>query len=120
MDPVQPPHEIRREMDRGRVPIVVDVVAHDFDQFRDQMRADRNVTTALDGHARRTPQSGVSADAHQGLAMKRKYRGRTELKWAPDRIDGSFDYADAEIVLTEAVLGLRLSFELRIGNEVRL
>jgi hypothetical protein len=52
--------------------------------------------------------------------MKRKYRGRTELEWAPVRIDGSFDYADAEIVLAKAVLGLRLSFELRVGNEVRL
>jgi len=52
--------------------------------------------------------------------MKRKYCGRTELEWAPVRIDGSFDYADSEIVLAKAVLGLSLSFELRVGNEVRL
>jgi hypothetical protein len=35
-------------------------------------------------------------------------------------LDGGFNYADADIVLAEAVLSLRLSLELRVVNEVWL
>ena len=54
---------------RAVLPMIVDVVAHILDQFRNQMRADRFVLAAFNGNAAWTIIPRVGANSRKRLPL---------------------------------------------------
>src|SRR5260370_14462400 len=102
MNPVQPPHHVSREMNRrADFPMIVDVIAHVLDQFRNEMCSYRFVLAALDRDAARTIVPRVRADSGKRFALQTKNQGGAKPERAPFQC--SMDCADRSVILPEAV-----------------
>src|SRR5271154_5400783 len=96
-------------------PTVVDVVAHFLDELRHKVRADGFMPAALDFHARRTEISGITTDAGESFAMKRKNERQSQFE--DPALKRGLNGFDTGVVLAKAIAGFGGRASLGIGNE---
>jgi hypothetical protein len=114
MNPIQPPHDIRGEMNWGSRPVVVHMVAHFFHQSGHQVLRRRPVFAFAYLHGARPIDARIRTDSRQGFAVKRHDGRRAQFEIsALDRGNGR---RDSRIVLPQTVASLDASKLNRIAD----
>ena len=88
--------------------MIVDVVAHVLDEFRDQMSTDRLMLTSLDGDSSRAIVACVGTDSRESFALQTENERGAELEGPP------------ALVLPELYQPRRHIGESRFGLRLRL
>ena len=102
-----------------RIPVLVDVVAHLFDQFRDEMRAVGTMAAPLDINVSWTEVTSIRTDTVKSRPMEVENHRRTKLELSV-RLQPLVDHLTNDIELTEGVTGLQLGQFVRIGYNPRV
>ena len=92
--------------------MIVDVIAHILDQFRDKVCANRFMFAALNGNPTWSVISCIGANSRQRFSLQSENERWTELECSS--FERRLDHANRCIVLPKAVSGFSRSFLLGV------
>jgi hypothetical protein len=95
-------------------PMLINVVAHFFDEFRHKVCTNRLVPAPLDFHASGAEISGIAADAGESFAMKGKNQRQPQFK--DPALKCGLNGFDASVILAKAIAGFGGCPSRGIGN----
>src|SRR6266404_73257 len=118
MNPVQPPHQVSRETDRRAFfPMIVDIVTHVLDEFRNKMCSHGFMLAPLNSHATWTIVPCIRTDSRKRFSLQAKNERRAKLERSS--LQCTMDCANRSVILPEAVSCFGRGFRLGVRDQFR-